>query len=44
MISYKTEAMARINGEKALRRMLEELDARPSQMPGVLIQMPKRKK
>jgi len=26
VISYKTEAMARIDGERALRQMLEELD------------------
>jgi len=42
MISYKTEAMARIDGERALRQMLEELDARPSQRPNVPIQVRKR--
>ena len=42
MISYKTEAMARIDGERALRQMLEELDTRPSEMPSVPIQVRKR--
>ena len=35
---------ARIDGERALRPMLEELDARPSQMPSVPIQVRRRER
>jgi hypothetical protein len=40
MISYRTEGMARIDGQRVFRQMLAKLDARLYQMRSVPIQAP----